>query len=479
MRGLRITGRLLLAPWHTLWWTIRAWPWLLGSLGVAEVLRIAAVMVTVSGSIATESVLLSTSIGVTLAVPSVCFAAALWAAASPSSFAQRIAGPLQRYRRRRRVRRDWEWLATRCGLASMPGPGRRAEFPRLVSVTSTPTTLVVRVRARAGQTVGDLLAAADAFATAQSAESVEAVQLGPGLVEYRLTMLELLDIPRTATAPRAIETAAVTLGRVSDGTAWRLGLTGRHTLVVGRSGAGKGSVLWGVAGNLAPASRAGLVRLWGIDLKGGVEVATGAAMFARVAMDERAAVELLRELVEVITARQAVMRGISRNFEPSSGNPVHVLLVDELAVLTNYAARDVVAEASKLLKLILTQGRAFGVIVVAFVQDPHKDTVAMRDLFTQTLALRLASAAETRMVLGDGMADLAPAHRIPPTMPGCGYLVADDGTVQRVRADWWPDELIRWCAAAFPAALTPTSQTDTIPEPPADPAALAEPDCCQ
>lgn len=56
----------------------------------------------------------------------------------------------------------------------------------------------------------------------------------------------------------------------------------------------------------------------------------------------------------------------------------------------------------------MTQGRAFGVIVVAFVQDPRKETVGMRDLFTQTIALRLASAAETRMVLGDDMASDAP-----------------------------------------------------------------------
>jgi S-DNA-T family DNA segregation ATPase FtsK/SpoIIIE len=128
-----------------------------------------------------------------------------------------------------------------------------------------------------------------------------------------------------------------------------------------------------------------------------------------------------------------------------------VLLIDELAVLTGYASREVVSEASTLLKRILTQGRALGVMVVAFVQDPRKETVGMRELFTQTIALRLASASETRMVLGDGYGDLAPAHRIDRTMPGTGYVVGDDGTVERVRADFWSDDSIRMVASRYPA----------------------------
>nr|WP_242496496.1 FtsK/SpoIIIE domain-containing protein [Xylanimonas protaetiae] len=268
-------------------------------------------------------------------------------------------------------------------------------------------------------------------------------------------MRELLDVATLPTIPSAIEFRGVTIGRCSDGTPWRLDLAGRHTLVVGRSGSGKGSVFWGVAGNLAPAAHAGMVHLWGVDLKGGVEVAVGAPMFSHVAMNEADAVGLLRGLNRVIVDRQSVMRGQSRSFEPSPGDPVHVLMIDELAVLTAYASKEVVNEAVNLLKLILTQGRAFGVMVVAFVQDPRKETVGMRDLFTQTVALRLASGAETRMVLGDGMAALAPAHHISQTMPGAGYAVTDDGVVARVRADYWADDFIRLVAGTYPAPPAP------------------------
>lgn len=79
----------------------------------------------------------------------------------------------------------------------------------------------------------------------------------------------------------------------------------------------------------------------------------------------------------------------------------------------------------------------------------------MRELFTQTIALRVASTSETRMVLGDGFADLAPAHRIDRTMPGAGYVVGNEGVVERVRADYWADDLIREVAARYPAPPEP------------------------
>lgn len=75
----------------------------------------------------------------------------------------------------------------------------------------------------------------------------------------------------------------------------------------------------------------------------------------------------------------------------------------------------------------------------------------MRGLFTQTVALRLRSASETVMVLGEGMADVAPAHQISPAHPGTGYVVADDGNVERVRADFWEDTFIRMVAETYPA----------------------------
>ncbi|MEV8026822.1 FtsK/SpoIIIE domain-containing protein [Cellulosimicrobium funkei] len=444
-----VARTLAVAVWHVIAWTARSWRLLAVCVVLGNVLVI--LRRPVAGYLVMSF------------VPAFSLVRAVWCAVHPVSYEVVLGGPLRRSAWRRRVRRDWTKIALRCGLVWPWGSKRRQDVPRLKHVRTRGNTLVLSVRATVGQTVDTVMEARDAIAAAVGAQSAESRPVGPGLVELVLTMRELLHEVRTPSLPDALEVRAVTLGRRADGLPWRLELGERHTLVVGRSGAGKGSILWGIAGNLAPATHAGLVRLWGIDLKGGVEVAVGAPMLSDVAMDEQAAVRLLRSLNEVIVARQAVMRGHSRTFEATPGDPAHVLLIDELAVLTGYATREVVNEAGALLKRILTQGRALGVMVVAFVQDPRKETVGMRELFTQTIALRLASSSETRMVLGDGYADLAPAHRIDRTMPGAGYAVGNDGAVERVRADFWSDDFIRLVASRFPAPSEPPPVENDVP----------------
>jgi S-DNA-T family DNA segregation ATPase FtsK/SpoIIIE len=219
-------------------------------------------------------------------------------------------------------------------------------------------------------------------------------------------------------------------------------------------------MLWGVCGGLAPAVRADLVRLWGVDLKRGVEVMMGRHLFTTVAVTPAEAVAALTRLLQVIEDRGRAMAGVTRLHQPRPGDPLHVLVVDELAALTAYTDADTKREASRLLAEILTQGRALGVVVLACVQDPRKEVVGMRGLFTQTIALRLRSAEETRMVLGDGTAALAPAHRLSPAAPGSAWVVEEDGTLDRVRADYWPDDLVRAAAATYPALVVDDPTTE-------------------
>jgi S-DNA-T family DNA segregation ATPase FtsK/SpoIIIE len=169
----------------------------------------------------------------------------------------------------------------------------------------------------------------------------------------------------------------------------------------------------------------------------------GEGLFSTRAYTRNDALAVLKALMGVIDERGGRMAGTTRLHEPTVGDPLHVLVIDELAALTAYADLDVRREANRMLAEILTQGRALGVVVLGCVQDPRKDVVAMRGLFTQTIALRLRSVEETVMVLGDGMSRLAPAHRISPLHPGTGWVVDDTGSADRVRADFWPDPLIR------------------------------------
>ena len=63
------------------------------------------------------------------------------------------------------------------------------------------------------------------------------------------------------------------------------------------------------------------------------------------------------------------------------------------------------------------------------------------------------------MVLGEGMTHLAPAHRIPAEAPGTGYVLADDGSTVKVRADYWSDDLVRHLAARHTA---PTAEPNPV-----------------
>ncbi|GAA2018237.1 cell division protein FtsK [Terrabacter terrae] len=403
---------------------------------------------------------------------------AVWECRWPRGYQRWLAGPSRRFGWRRWARRTWPVLARECGLSvqrnvrrrtwalarrtgrvQVSSTGTASEWvpPRLMNVLTSGDTLTLRVRARMGQTVEDLENAAPALAAAASAVSYRVRQWSPSVLDIALVMRESLAATADAQLPEPLgpdlTVDTVTLGRRQDGTAWALQVRGRHTLVVGCSGSGKGSMLWGVCGGLAPAVRADLVRLWGVDLKRGVEVMMGRHLFTTVAVTPADALATLTRLLRVIEDRGRAMAGVSRLHQPSPGDPLHVLVIDELAALTAYTDADTKREASRLLAEILTQGRALGVVVLACVQDPRKEVVGMRGLFTQTIALRLRSAEETRMVLGDGTAALAPAHRLSPAAPGSAWVVEEDGTLDRVRADYWSDGLVRAAAATFAALV--------------------------
>ena len=153
------------------------------------------------------------------------------------------------------------------------------------------------------------------------------------------------------------------------------------------------------------------------------------------------------------------MAGRTREHRPTKASPLVVLLIDELAGLTAYMSDAALRkEAAASLSRILTKGRALGIVVAAFLQDPRKEVLPMRGLFTQTIALRLRSREEVTMVLGDGMAEKAPAHRISPDRPGTGYIIAEDGHTTKVRSAYWSDDQIRSTARQYGRSRTAGGQ---------------------
>jgi S-DNA-T family DNA segregation ATPase FtsK/SpoIIIE len=255
----------------------------------------------------------------------------------------------------------------------------------------------------------------------------------------------------------------VALGRREDGATWWLPI-GPHTLVAGTSGAGKGSVFWSFVFGLAPLVRRGLVQLHGIDLKGGMEILMGAELFTSRATDAGEAVALLEDLTGEMRKRTRSYAGRVRSHAATVDEPLHVVMIDELAALTAYCPeRDLQRRAEMAVNLLCSQGRAPGFVVFACLQDPRKEVIPSRGLFTQMVGLRLKDVSETSMVLGDlAVSSGEQCHRIPRTMPGVGYVVPEEGGFPvRVRAGFVSDADIRSVAHEF---ATPTHR-DVAPSP--------------
>ncbi|VAZ81212.1 hypothetical protein LAUMK15_05754 [Mycobacterium persicum] len=186
-----------------------------------------------------------------------------------------------------------------------------------------------------------------------------------------------------------------------------------------------------------------------------MELGAGAALFTRFCYDtDQHSVELLRELVELMQARATRLRGHTRLHSPTLAEPLYVVIIDEIAALTAYVSdRKLRAEIEHLLGLLLSQGRAVGISVVAAVQDPAKETLPVRQLFTVRIGLRMTEATQTAMVLGHGARDGgAECDLIPDGTPGVGYVMID-GTADplRVRAFHVTDRDIAALARTFRA----------------------------
>jgi S-DNA-T family DNA segregation ATPase FtsK/SpoIIIE len=222
-------------------------------------------------------------------------------------------------------------------------------------------------------------------------------------------------------------------------------LIGTHLLVAGATGAGKGSVLWSLIRAMGPAIRDRSVQVWAIDPKGGMELTPGARLFTRFAYAEAASmVELLEDAVALMRDRAERLRVAgARTHTLSAVDPLVVVVVDEMAALTAYCGdRELKKRAESALQLLLSQGRAPGVLVVAAVQDPGKDVIGFRDLFPSRVALRLLEDVQVDMVLGrSARMRGAECDLIPASLPGVGYVVLEGVREPvRVRASYVSDE---------------------------------------
>jgi S-DNA-T family DNA segregation ATPase FtsK/SpoIIIE len=394
-------------------------------------------------------------------------ALATWSQISPTSFQQWVT---QRIRTRWRTwwvyRNRWTATCTLHGLTAKLD--ERTLVPALRSVTIGAACDVVVVRILTGQSVADWQNRSAALAETFRSRRVTIRSTKPGEIMITAHHGDALATPirlRRPTLDTTADPSRVGVGATETGAWWRLPVLGQHILVAGATGSGKGSVLWSIIAGLAPGVRAGWVRLMVIDPKGGMEFGRGHKLFTGFAYDNgENTLGLLRAVTTVMQQRAQRLRGHTRLHTPTAAEPLIVLIVDEIASLTAYTGdRKTRTEVEQLVGLLLSQGRAVGVSVIAAVQDPAKDVLPIRQLFSIRVGLRMTESTQTTMVLGAAAREAgAVCDQIPTSTPGVGY-VCTDGTSEpvRVRAFHVTDPDIDYLATHFAPKRQLAATSDT------------------
>lgn len=389
-----------------------------------------------------------------------------WYRAHPDSY-DSYAGPVLRAFRRRWLRyvgARWRDIMESCGLSKTKRNTDHVLTPRLLRVRSAaPSIDTLYVRLLRGQSVKQFQDRHGELAAAFKADTLGITTVKPQVVAITVVrgnpfaeVIEATDIPAETSD---VDLAAIELGEDEYGNTWTEPLLGNHWLVAGAMGSGKSSLIWNPLRAMGPAIRNGQVVVDMCDLKGGMETSQGKPLFRRYATDPAEALEVIEAFRDELKDREALLaeQG-ARTFTPSVETPLRVLMIDELAMMTALGDASITRTAIKVLAEILTQGRAAGFSVCVYVQEPTKDIVPIRDLFTRRMCLRALTAMHPDMVLGDdarvrgAIADEIPADA---EHAGIGFRV-DDRTRRptRVRAGYVPDEgiteLVGTCTPTVP-----------------------------
>ncbi|RZU52527.1 S-DNA-T family DNA segregation ATPase FtsK/SpoIIIE [Krasilnikovia cinnamomea] len=396
------------------------------------------------------------------------------------------------WRRQWIYRRHWHETMTACGLVRRYDGGEL--LPRLLSVKCTNATDEVVLKMPRGQNPDDWYKANSDLAYSFEHRHCRVYSTRRAVAPARTGRCSRLrravdrftyrDRPRHITlvfirrdaltqlvqpfpVPSVPDFTALVLGVRENLMPYALRLLATHVLVVGATRRGKGSFIWSLVRSLAAGVKAGLVELWVIDPKGGMELFMGRPMFSRYEDSDFAQMaDMLDDLIARMRERQARLRGKVRVHSPRIGDPLTVLIIDELACLLAYLQdNELKNRITQSLAVLLSQGAGLGVLVVGASQDPRKEVVSLRDLFPTRIGLGLLESNHVDLVLGEGARNRgALCDQIPDTAEGkgVGYVLIDgEPEPARVRFSYIDDDLIREMADLFPA-VTPAI---TAPEP--------------
>ncbi|MEU6645494.1 FtsK/SpoIIIE domain-containing protein [Saccharomonospora sp. NPDC046836] len=373
-----------------------------------------------------------------------------WYRAHPDTFDAYAAPRMRAWRRRWSVYLGPRWHAAlrACDLYTVHRKTGEERFPRIIKVRSySPTVDTLWLKIPAGQHVRQFEARLPELTEALRVERIAVERVRPGVVglviERSEPFTETIEAPDMPQEADAVDLNGVYVGETEYGSDWRLPVKGKHLFIAGATGAGKNSIVMSQLRALAPLIRDGLVRLWLCDPKQ-MEFTKLAGIAHRYETEEGKCSDLVDEFVENLRAVQRSFAETGkRKITVSRETPLNLLILDEIGALLAYGDGAISRNLRKQLAIVGSQGRATGHTMTALVQEPTKDTVPIRELFTTRICLRVTSAAHVDMVLGEN-ARLrgAIADEIPNSedTAGIGYVIRERSRVpQRVRAAYVDD----------------------------------------
>lgn len=174
----------------------------------------------------------------------------------------------------RSILTSWGSAAVRLGLAVQDYATRATIVPSISVPVWDRWTCVLGVALPQGLGRQHLQAQADLLAQAFGARRATVEGHNISSLRLRLEFVDALEQPFALEPPMPWDGRTVVMGKSASDAPWALRL-GPHTLVAGSSGSGKASLVWGLLLGLAEPIHSGLVEVWGVDRKGGMELALG------------------------------------------------------------------------------------------------------------------------------------------------------------------------------------------------------------
>lgn len=218
-----------------------------------------------------------------------------------------------------------------------------------------------------------------------------------------------------------------------------------HTLIAGKTGAGKGSVIWNIVGALCGRED---VEIHGVDLKGGVEFLTNSDVFHSLATSHDELSDAVGYLYDEMENRLSMMGGELRKIEPSAETPLMVLVIDEAADIDELASDKDYKDTIREFKELLRKARAAGIVIVAATQNPNVSAFQFSKYFTGQVALRMSDGQQMGFIGAESL-EVYRLDDLPQDVKGVCLVKSGSGDFSLCKAFFPDDDVIR----GLPGAL--------------------------